>query len=123
MNSDKLQKITKFEVGEMYKSGADTTNLDNAFNMLAAASIKDPNLIADFDGIKQEKILEAQGKYIDESQKSTINLRSGGSATVYNPPADFGKYTQTKDASGQIFYTNDRGDIFNASTGKQIKGM
>lgn len=123
MNSDKLQKITKFEVGEMYKSGADTTNLDNAFNMLAAASIKDPNLIADFDGIKQEKILEAQGKYIDESQKSTINLRSGGSATIYNPPADFGKYTQTKDASGQIFYTNDRGDIFNASTGKQIKGM
>lgn len=123
MNSDKLQKITKFEVGEMYKSGADTTNLDNVFNMLAAASIKDPNLIADFDGIKQEKILEAQGKYIDESQKSTINLRSGGSATVYNPPADFGKYTQTKDASGQIFYTNDRGDIFNASTGKQIKGM
>ena len=123
MNSDKLQKITKFEVGEMYKSGADTTNLDNAFNMLAAASIKDPNLIADFDGIKQEKILEAQGKYIDESQKSTINLRSGGSATVYNPPADFGKYTQTKDASGQIFYINDRGDIFNASTGKQIKGM
>lgn len=123
MNSDKLQKITKFEVGEMYKSGADTTNLDNAFDMLAAASIKDPNLIADFDGIKQEKILEAQGKYIDESQKSTINLRSGGSATIYNPPADFGKYTQTKDASGQIFYTNDRGDIFNASTGKQIKGM
>ena len=123
MNSDKLQKITKFEVGEMYKSGADTTNLDNAFNMLAAASLKDPNLIADFDGIKQEKVLAAQGKYIDEAQKSTINLRSGGSATVYNPPADFGKYTQTKDASGQIFYTNDRGDIFNASTGKQIKGM
>lgn len=123
MNSDNLQKITKFEVKKMYESGADTTNLDNAFNMLAAASIKDPNLIADFDGIKQEKILEAQGKYIDESQKSTINLRSGGSATIYNPPADFGKYTQTKDASGQIFYTNDRGDIFNASTGKQIKGM
>ena len=123
MNSDKLQKITKFEVKKMYESGADTTNLDNAFNMLAAASIKDPNLIADFDGIKQEKILEAQSKYIDESQKSTINLRSGGSATVYNPPADFGKYTQTKDASGQIFYTNDRGDIFNASTGKQIKGI
>lgn len=123
MNSDKLQKITKFEVDQMYKSGADTTNLDNAFKMLAAASIKDPNLIADFDGIKQEKISEAQSKYIDESQKSTINLRSGGSATVYNPPADFGKYTQTKDASGQIFYTNDRGDIFNASTGKQIKGM
>ena len=123
MNSDKLQKITKFEVKKMYESGADTTNLDNAFNMLAAASIKDPNLIADFDDIKQEKILEAQSKYIDESQKSTINLRSGGSATVYNPPADFGKYTQTKDASGQIFYTNDRGDIFNASTGKQIKGI
>ena len=123
MNSDKLQKITKFEVKKMYESGADTTNLDNAFKMLAAASIKDPNLIADFDGIKQEKISEAQSKYIDESQKSTINLRSGGSATVYNPPADFGKYTQTKDASGQIFYTNDRGDIFNASTGKQIKGI
>ena len=123
MNSDNLQKITKFEVDQMYKSGADTTNLDNAFNTLAAASLKDPNLIADFDGIKQEKVLAAQGKYIDEAQKSTINLRSGGSATVYNPPADFGKYTQTKDASGQIFYTNDRGDIFNASTGKQIKGM
>lgn len=123
MNSDNLQKITKFEVDQMYKSGADTTNLDNAFNTLAAASLKDPNLIADFDGIKQEKVLAAQGKYIDEAQKSTINLRSGGSATVYNPPADFGKYTQTKDASGQIFYINDRGDIFNASTGKQIKGM
>ena len=123
MNSDNLQKITKFEVKKMYESGADTTNLDNAFNTLAAASLKDPNLIADFDGIKQEKVLAAQGKYIDEAQKSTINLRSGGSATVYNPPADFGKYTQTKDASGQIFYTNDRGDIFNASTGKQIKGM
>ena len=123
MNSDNLQKITKFEVDQMYKSGADTTNLDNAFNTLAAASLKDPNLIADFDGIKQEKVLAAQGKYIDEAQKSTINLRSGGSATVYNPPADFGKYTQIKDASGQIFYTNDRGDIFNASTGKQIKGM
>ena len=123
MNSDNLQKITKFEVKKMYESGADTTNLDNAFNTLAAASLKDPNLIADFDGIKQEKVLVAQGKYIDEAQKSTINLRSGGSATVYNPPADFGKYTQTKDASGQIFYTNDRGDIFNASTGKQIKGM
>ena len=123
MNSDNLQKITKFEVKKMYESGADTTNLDNAFNTLAAASLKDPNLIADFDGIKQEKVLAAQGKYIDEAQKSTINLRSGGSATVYNPPADFGKYTQIKDASGQIFYTNDRGDIFNASTGKQIKGM
>lgn len=123
MNSDNLQKITKFEVKKMYESGADTTNLDNAFNTLAAASLKNPNLIADFDGIKQEKVLAAQGKYIDEAQKSTINLRSGGSATVYNPPADFGKYTQTKDASGQIFYTNDRGDIFNASTGKQIKGM
>ena len=123
MNSDNLQKITKFEVDQMYKSGADTTNLDNAFNTLAAASLKDPNLIADFDGIKQEKVLAAQGKYIDEAQKSTINLRSGGSATVYNPPADFGKYTQTKDASGQVFYINDRGDIFNASTGKQIKGM
>ena len=123
MNSDNLQKITKFEVKKMYESGADTTNLDNAFNTLAAASLKDPNLIADFDGIKQEKVLAAQGKYVDEAQKSTINLRSGGSATVYNPPADFGKYTQTKDASGQIFYTNDRGDIFNASTGKQIKGM
>ena len=123
MNSDNLQKITKFEVDQMYKSGADTTNLDNAFNTLAAASLKDPNLIADFDGIKQEKVLAAQGKYIDEAQKSTINLRSGGSATVYNPPADFGKYTQTKDASGQIFYVNDRGDIFNASTGKQIRDM
>lgn len=123
MNSDNLQKITKFEVDQMYKSGADTTNLDNAFNTLAAASLKDPNLIADFDGIKQEKVLAAQGKYIDEAQKSTINLRSGGSATVYNPPADFGKYTQTKDASGQIFYINDRGDIFNASTGKQIRDM
>ena len=123
MNSDNLQKITKFEVKKMYESGADTTNLDNAFNTLAAASLKDPNLIADFDGIKQEKVLAAQGKYIDEAQKSTINLRSGGSAAVYNPPADFGKYTQIKDASGQIFYTNDRGDIFNASTGKQIKGM
>ena len=123
MNSDKLQKITKFEVKKMYESGADTTNLDNAFNMLAAASIKDPNLIADFDGIKQQKILEAQNKYVDESQKSTINLRSGGAAQVYNPPADFGKYTQTKDAAGQIFYTNDRGDIFNASTGEQIRNI
>ena len=84
----------------------------------ASAALKDGSIISNFDKAKMS-LVSAE---MNNLRTSTINLRSGGTAQVYNPPADFGNYTQTK-VSGQIFYTNNRGDIFNASTGKITKAV
>ena len=123
LNAEKLQKISKFEVEKLEQSGLDTTNLQNAFNQLGAASLKDPSLIADFDGIKQQRVLEAQNSYLEESQKTTINVRGGGTADVYSAPADFGEVTSQRRVNGDIIYTNKNGDTFNASKNETTKNL
>ena len=123
LNAEKLQKISKFEVQKLEESGLDTTNLQNAFNQLGAASLKDPSLIADFDGIKQERVLEAQKSYLEESQKTTINVRGGGTADVYSAPADFGEIASQKVVNGDVVYTNKNGDTFNASKNQTTKNL
>ena len=123
LNAEKLQKISKFEVQKLEESGLDTTNLQTAFNQLGAASLKDPSLIADFDGIKQERVLEAQKSYLEESQKTTINVRGGGTADVYSAPADFGEVTGQRRVNGDIIYTNKNGDTFNASKNETTKNL
>lgn len=123
LNAEKLQKISKFEVQKLEESGLDTTNLQTAFNQLGAASLKDPSLIADFDGIKQERVLEAQKSYLEESQKTTINVRGGGTTDVYSAPADFGEVTGQRRVNGDIIYTNKNGDTFNASKNETTKNL
>ena len=123
LNAEKLQKISKFEVQKLEESGLDTTNLQNAFNQLGAASLKDPSLIADFDGIKQERVLEAQKSYLEESQKTTINVRGGGTADVYSAPADFGEIASQRVVNGDVIYTNKNGDTFNASKNQTTKNF
>lgn len=123
LNAEKLQKISKFEVQKLEESGLDTTNLQNAFNQLGAASLKDPSLIADFDGIKQERVLEAQKSYLEESQKTTINVRGGGTADVYSAPADFGEISSQRVVNGDVIYTNKNGDTFNASKNETTKNL
>ena len=123
LNAEKLQKISKFEVEKLEQSGLDTTNLQAAFNQLGAASLKDPSLIADFDGIKQERVLEAQKSYLEESQKTTINVRGGGTADVYSAPADFGEITSQKVVNGDVIYTNKNGDTFNASKNETTRNL
>ena len=123
LNAEKLQKISKFEVEKLEQSGLDTTNLQTAFNQLGAASLKDPSLIADFDGIKQERVLEAQKSYLEESQKTTINVRGGGTADVYSAPADFGEITSQKVVNGDVIYTNKNGDTFNASKNETTRNL
>ncbi len=123
LNAEKLQKISKFEVQKLEESGLDTTNLQAAFNQLGAASLKDPSLIADFDGIKQERVLEAQKSYLEESQKTTINVRGGGTADVYSAPADFGEIASQKVVNGDVVYTNKNGDTFNASKNQTTKNL
>ena len=123
LNAEKLQKISKFEVEKLEESGLDTTNLQAAFNQLGAASLKDPSLIADFDGIKQERVLEAQKSYLEESQKTTINVRGGGTADVYSAPADFGEIASQKVVNGDIIYTNKNGDTFNASKNETTRNL
>lgn len=123
LNAEKLQKISKFEVQKLEESGLDTTNLQNAFNQLGAASLKDPSLIADFDGIKQERVLEAQKSYLEESQKTTINVRGGGTADVYSAPADFGEIASQRVVNGDVIYTNKNGDTFNASKNQTTKNL
>ena len=123
LNAEKLQKISKFEVEKLEQSGLDTTNLQAAFNQLGAASLKDPSLIADFDGIKQERVLEAQKSYLEESQKTTINVRGGGTADVYSAPADFGEIASQRVVNGDVIYTNKNGDTFNASKNQTTKNL
>lgn len=123
LNAEKLQKISKFEVQKLEESGLDTTNLQTAFNQLGAASLKDPSLIADFDGIKQERVLEAQKSYLEESQKTTINVRGGGTTDIYSAPADFGEVTGQRRVNGDIIYTNKNGDTFNASKNETTKNL
>ena len=123
LNAEKLQKISKFEVEKLEQSGLDTTNLQTAFNQLGAASLKDPSLIADFDGIKQERVLEAQKSYLEESQKTTINVRGGGTADVYSAPADFGEIASQRVVNGDVIYTNKNGDTFNASKNQTTKNL
>lgn len=123
LNAEKLQKISKFEVQKLEESGLDTTNLQNAFNQLGAASLKDPSLIADFDGIKQERVLEAQKSYLEESQKTTINVRGGGTADVYSAPVDFGDIASQRVVNGDVIYTNKNGDTFNASKNETTKNL
>ena len=118
MTMDNFLKVGNDDAVEIL--GAKGANsLDSVVSQTASAALKDPNLIANFDKTKMS-LVSAE---MDNQRMSTINLKSGGTAQVFNPPSDFGKYTQIKDASGQIFYINDRGDIFNASTGKQIRNM
>ena len=118
MTMDNFLKVGNDDAVEIL--GAKGANsLDSVVSQTASAALKDPNLIANFDKTKMS-LVSAE---MDNQRMSTINLKSGGTAQVFNPPSDFGKYTQIKDASGQIFYINDRGDVFNASTGKQIRNM
>ena len=118
MTMDNFLKVGNADAKEILdKKGKNA--LDSVARQTASAALNDPNLISDFDKDKMS-LVSAE---MDNQRMSTINLKSGGTAQVFNPPSDFGKYTQIKDASGQIFYINDRGDIFNASTGKQIRNM
>ena len=94
-------------------------SLDSVVSQTASAALKDPNLIANFDKTKMS-LVSAE---MDNQRMSTINLRNGGTAQVFNPPSDFGDYSQTKNLSGEIIYTNSRGDRFNASTGQITKGI
>ena len=94
-----------------------------ALNQLAETGIKNPDIINGLDGAKYEMVHEAQGEIANRMNQTTINLRSGGTAQVFNPPSDFGEYSQVKNADGEIIYTNNRGDSFNASTGQITKGV
>ena len=94
-------------------------SLDSVGSQTASAALKDPNLISNFDKTKMS-LVSAE---MDNQRMTTINLRSGGTAQVFNPPSDFGEYSQTKNSAGEIVYTNNRGDIFNASTGQMTKGV
>ena len=94
-------------------------SLDTVVSQTASAALKDPNLISNFDKTKMSLV----STEMDNQRKTTINLRNGGTAQIFNPPSDFGDYSQTKNLSGEIIYTNSRGDRFNASTGQITKGI
>jgi len=117
MNMDNFQKVGNDDVIEIVKAKG-VKALSSVVSQTASAALKDGSIISNFDKAKMS-LVSAE---MNNLRTSTINLRSGGTAQVYNPPADFGNYTQTK-VSGQIFYTNNRGDIFNASTGKITKAV
>ena len=117
MNMDNFQKVGNDDVVEIVKAKG-VKALNSVVSQTASAALKDGSIISNFDKAKMS-LVSAE---MNNLRTSTINLRSGGTAQVYNPPADFGNYTQTK-VSGQIFYTNNRGDIFNASTGKITKAV
>ena len=118
MTMDNFLKVGNDDAVEILaKKGANS--LDSVVSQTASAALNDANLIANFDKTKMS-LVSAE---MDNQRTSTINLRSGGTAQVFNPPSDFGEYSQIKNHAGEIIYTNKRGDIFNASTGKQIKGM
>ena len=117
MNMDNFQKVGNDDVIEIVKAKG-VKALNSVVSQTASAALKDGSIISNFDKAKMSLV----STEMDNQRKTTINLRNGGTAQVYNPPADFGNYTQTK-VSGQIFYTNNRGDIFNASTGKITKRL
>jgi len=118
MTMDNFLKVGNEDAVEIL--GAKGANsLDSVVSQTASAALKDPNLISNFDKTKMS-LVSAE---MDNQRMTTINLRSGGTAQVFNPPSDFGEYSQTKNSAGEIVYTNNRGDIFNASTGQITKGV
>ncbi len=118
MTMDNFLKVGNEDAVEIL--GAKGANsLDSVVSQTASAALKDPNLISNFDKTKMS-LVSAE---MDNQRMTTINLRSGGTAQVFNPPSDFGEYSQTKNFAGEIVYTNNRGDIFNASTGQMTKGV
>ena len=118
MNMDNFLKVGNADADEILRvKGANS--LDSVVSQTASAALNDANLIANFDKTKMS-LVSAE---MDNQRTSTINLRSGGTAQVFNPPSDFGEYSQVKNGSGDIIYTNKRGDSFNASTGQITKGV
>ena len=121
INGDKLNAMSNADAEELQATG--DARFNAALNQLAETGIKNPDIINGLDGAKYEMVHEAQGEIANRMNQTTINLRSGGTAQVFNPPSDFGEYSQTKNLSGEIIYTNNRGDSFNASTGQITKGV
>lgn len=118
MNMDNFLKVGNADADEILRvKGANS--LDSVVSQTASAALNDANLIANFDKTKMS-LVSAE---MDNQRTSTINLRSGGTAQVFNPPSDFGEYSQVKNGAGEIVYTNKRGDSFNASTGQITKGV
>ena len=118
MTMDNFLKVGNDDAVEILaKKGANS--LDSVVSQTASAALNDANLIANFDKTKMS-LVSAE---MDNQRTSTINLRSGGTAQVFNPPSDFGEYSQVKNGAGDIIYTNKRGDSFNASTGQITKGV
>ena len=118
MNMDNFLKVGNADADEFLRvKGANS--LDSVVSQTASAALNDANLIANFDKTKMS-LVSAE---MDNQRTSTINLRSGGTAQVFNPPSDFGEYSQVKNGAGEIIYTNKRGDSFNASTGQITKGV
>ena len=118
MNMDNFLKVGNADADEILRvKGANS--LDSVVRQTASAALNDANLIANFDKTKMS-LVSAE---MNNQRTSTINLRSGGTAQVFNPPSDFGEYSQVKNGSGDIIYTNKRGDSFNASTGQITKGV
>lgn len=118
MNMDNFLKVGNADADEILMvKGANS--LDSVVSQTASAALNDANLIANFDKTKMS-LVSAE---MDNQRTSTINLRSGGTAQVFNPPSDFGEYSQVKNGAGEIIYTNKRGDSFNASTGQITKGV
>lgn len=118
MTMDNFLKVGNDDAVEILaKKGANS--LDSVVSQTASAALNDANLIANFDKTKMS-LVSAE---MDNQRTSTINLRSGGTAQVFNPPSDFGEYSQVKNGAGEIIYTNKRGDSFNASTGQITKGV
>ena len=121
INGDKLNAMSNADAEELQATG--DARFNAALNQLAETGIKNPDIINGLDGAKYEMVHEAQGEIANRMNQTTINLRSGGTAQVFNPPSDFGEYSQVKNADGEIIYTNNRGDSFNASTGQITKGV
>lgn len=118
MTMDNFLKVGNDDAVEILaKKGANSLN--SVVSQTASAALNDANLIANFDKTKMS-LVSAE---MDNQRTSTINLRSGGTAQVFNPPSDFGEYSQIKNHAGEIIYTNKRGDSFNASTGQITKGV
>ena len=118
MTMDNFLKVGNDDAVEIL--GAKGANsLDSVVRQTASAALNDASLISNFDKTKMS-LVSAE---MDNQRTSTINLRSGGTAQVFNPPSDFGEYSQAKNHAGEIVYTNKRGDEFNASTGQITKGV
>ena len=118
MIMDNFLKVGNEDADEI-RGAKGANSLDSVVSQTASAALKDPNLISNFDKTKMS-LVSAE---MDNQRKTTINLRSGGTAQVFNAPSDFGEYTQGKNAAGEIIYINKRGDSFNASTGQITKGV